>query len=235
MSKEWFDQPDTPLTEEEVCHLEAHGQTLRRQSGHVFIQHGERTDFLLLIRKGYVEIVSGEPEEKIVAIRGPGEMIGEMAPILQEPRSGTVVALDEVEVLHISASEWQRFLAGHPRALYAQYVATIRRYGELTTKFVESDLIVEMKLAKALIRLAESGVGKKIGGDVVLRFSQDQLAKYIGSSQVAVKKVLKVFKEQGAVTTGRQAVTITDLDVLGKIANSYATTSIRGSDVGTSE
>lgn len=202
--------------------LESIGRVINRPAGHIFIIQGEETDFALLIRKGHVKVVVGKPP-RIVAIRGPGEIVGEMAAIRQKPRSASIIALDEVEVLHLPAGDWLRFLYEHPRAMHAQLVAVDERLDQATRKIVESDLAIEQRLAKALVELVDSGVGRRGADGVVLRFSQQDLATLTGASLDSAKKIIRTLKEGRLIGTGRQTLVIRDVAALGEIADGNRT------------
>lgn len=202
--------------------LEPLGRVINRSAGHLFFSEGEGTDFALLIRKGHVKVVMGKPP-RIVAIRGHGEIVGEMAALRQKPRSASVIALDEVEVLHLPAVEWLRFLYEHPRAMHAQLVAADERLDQATRKIVESDLAIEQRLAKALVELADSGVGAPSKDGVVLRFSQQDLATLTGASLDSIKKIIRTLKDGKLIGTGRQTLLIHDVAALGEIADGNRT------------
>src|SRR5262245_39645231 len=178
------------------------GSTLRRPEGHTFMREGEKGDFVLLIRKGHVKVVTGNPS-RIVAILGPNEIIGEMGVVRHKQRSASVIAWDDVEVLHLSDAEWLRFLYAYPRAMHAQLVAADDRVEQATRKLTESDLATERRLAKALVELVDRGLAKRIDDTLNLRLSQKDLASLTGSSIEAVKKIVKIFKENGIIDTGR--------------------------------
>jgi len=210
------------LCAEELVELESFGQTLHRPAGHIFIREGEETDFALLIQKGHVKVVVGKPP-RTVAIRCNGEMVGEMAAVRRRPRSASVIALDDVQVLRLPADEWLKFLYKNPRAMHAQLLAVDERLEQATRKIVDSDLAVEQRLAKALIELVESGIGEPNEGSVVLRFSQQDLATLTGSSLDSVKKIVRAFKNSRIIGTGRQTTIVLDLAFLRKIADGKLT------------
>jgi CRP/FNR family cyclic AMP-dependent transcriptional regulator len=217
-----FSQGTPLLTEEELLVLESVGRVINRPTGHIFISEGEDTDFALLIRKGHVKVAMGRPP-RIVAIRGHGEIVGEMAAIRQKPRSASIIALDDVEVLHLPAGEWLRFLYEHPRAMHAQLVAADERLDQATRKIVESDLAIEQRLAKALVELVDSGVGASSKDGVVLRFSQQDLATLTGASLDSVKKIIRTLKDGKLIGTGRQTLVVHDIAALVEIADGNRT------------
>ncbi|MGH3761771.1 Crp/Fnr family transcriptional regulator [Actinophytocola sp.] len=210
-------QGDWTLTEDEIFYLESVGTTLRRQAGHVFMREGEDGDFVLLIKKGHVQIIAGKPP-RIIAFRGPGETVGEMSIILGEPRTATVIAWEDVEVVHISAAELDRFLQDNRRAERALLITNIKRLAQATKMITDSDLAVERRVAKALVDLVERGLTKDADGASSVRMSQPDLASPTGASLVAVKKVVRVFKQHQLIDTGRQLLEIRDVTTLREIA-----------------
>jgi signal transduction histidine kinase len=84
--------------------------------GQVICREGELGDAMYLIRSGHAAIVKGSFEAPIVlACRGAGEFIGEMALLENLPRSASVVALDEVYLYHVTRDEFQRMLINSPK------------------------------------------------------------------------------------------------------------------------
>jgi CRP/FNR family cyclic AMP-dependent transcriptional regulator len=220
MEDSLYEQSLPLLTAEELADLEQIGHTIRRSAGNAFMLEGEYGDFALLIRKGHVKVVVGRPP-RIVAVRGPGDMVGEMAAIRRMPRSASIFAFDDVEALYLPATRWLQFLYDHPRAMHAQWAAQAERTDQATRKIVESELAVGQQLAKALSELADSGIGERTSeGAVELRLSQQDLAAMIGAKKLdSVKKVIRLLKAAGTIATSRQQITVLDLAVLRGIAN----------------
>ena len=51
-----------------------------------------------------------------------------------KPRTASVFAFDDVEVLYLPAEEWLRFLYKHPRAMHAQWATTAERTEQAVKK-----------------------------------------------------------------------------------------------------
>lgn len=219
-------QQGTPLLKsEELAALEPLGHTIRRPAGDTLFAEGEDTDFALLIRKGHVKIMAGQPP-RTVAIRHTGEIVGEMSAILEKPRTASVIAFDEVEALFIPGKTWLKFLFDYPRAMRAQLVAAEERLDQATRKIIESDLAIEQRLARVLTALIDDGLGTPTDDGALLRLGQQDLAALIGASKLdSVKKVIRMFRASGIVATGRQAITIRDRAALREIANGTTTAS----------
>ncbi len=213
-------------TDEELRELEEIGHAIRRSAGDPFFMAGEQGDFALLIKKGYVKVMSGSPP-RIVDVRGPGAVIGEMAVLGGKPRTASVVAFSDVEALYLPGARWLPFLYGHPRTMHALLVMTDDMADRAVMKSVESELAVERQLAKRVVELMDMGLGEHVSdGSVVLRVSQQDLASLIGAKKLdSVKKVIKQLKANGIVNTGRQVIRIVQPGRFRQIADGDYTVS----------
>jgi CRP/FNR family cyclic AMP-dependent transcriptional regulator len=210
------------LTEDERSDLEAIGHPIRYTRGSIVLGEGEETDYALLIRKGHVKVTLG-PEDRIVAIRGPGEIVGEMASILREPRSASVFAITDVEAVHLPARTWLEFLYAHPRVMHAILQQTSKRLREATTKQADLGYLgLEQRLAKALVEL-ETKIGQPAPDGRSIHLSQTELAGLVGTSRETISQLMRALRHRGIVGTGRQKITIHDLETLHKIANGEST------------
>jgi len=226
MDDQLYEQHLPLLTDEELAELEEIGHTIHRSGGHPFFLEGDQGDFALLIKKGHVKAMRGRPP-RIIDIRGPGEIVGEMAVIRRKPRMASIIAFDDVEALYLPGARWLRFLYDHPRAMHALLAMTDDMADRATMKNVESELAIEQQLAKRVIELTDCGLGEPADdGAVVLRLSQHDLATLIGTKKLdSVKKVIRLLKAAGIVDTGRQVITILKLAALREVADGNLTVS----------
>jgi HEAT repeat protein len=84
--------------------------------GEILAQQGDPGDTAHLIVSGEVSIVvrRGKDSAKPVAVRGPGEVIGEMALIASRPRMASLVAKGPVRVLTIARRQFEALLRERP-------------------------------------------------------------------------------------------------------------------------
>jgi CRP/FNR family transcriptional regulator, cyclic AMP receptor protein len=197
--------------------LEAVGHPIRYPRGSILFGEGEETDFALLIRKGYVKIAVGS-KERIVGIRGPEEVVGELAAIEEQPRSASVYAMTDVEALYVSGSEWRKFLSDHVSVMHSLIILLAQRLRESTRKQVESgSLALERRVAMNLLELASMMGDKGVDGTVI-GISQAELAGLVGTSRETVSQVMRQLRQRGIALTGRQKITICDKGKLSKIS-----------------
>lgn len=214
------------IADDELPELEGIGHAIHRSAGHPFFLEGEEGDFALLIKKGHVKAVRGRPP-RIIDVRGPGAIVGEMAVIRRKPRMASIIAFDDVEALYLPGARWLQFLYGHPRAMHALLAMTDDMADRATKKNIESDLAIEQQLAKRVIELTDFGLGEHDDdGAVILRLSQQDLAALIGAKKLdSVKKVIRQLKAAAIVDTGRQVIKLLELDALHDIADGNLTVS----------
>ncbi|MEM9469703.1 MAG: EAL domain-containing protein, partial [Pseudomonadota bacterium] len=78
--------------------------------GDTIMSQGQRGDHAFMIESGRVEILLEKDNGLVqrVGTRGPGTIIGEMALIDDEPRTATIKALEECELLEVNREEFNR-------------------------------------------------------------------------------------------------------------------------------
>ena len=75
--------------------------------GGSIVKEGDTGDALFIIVKGHARV---EVKGRAIAQLGPGDTVGEMAVLDSEPRSATVTAVDDVEVLRIDSDAFYEIL-----------------------------------------------------------------------------------------------------------------------------
>jgi class 3 adenylate cyclase len=86
--------------------------------GATLMQEGEQADHVVVILSGWTKIsVHEHGRERIVARRGPGQLIGERGALQVSVRSASVVALETVQALTVLTKDFAAFISNHPRVL----------------------------------------------------------------------------------------------------------------------
>ncbi len=114
------------------------------KSGDVIMTQGTQGDCAYIIENGKVEIVlvGEEGEEQSFGTRGPGAMIGEMALVDNAPRTATVRALEDCELLEISKDDFTRRLDNADPVLKMTTQVILTRYRDT---LVRADISGENK------------------------------------------------------------------------------------------
>jgi CRP/FNR family cyclic AMP-dependent transcriptional regulator len=206
------------VDEGDRAELEQVGNPIRYSRGNLLFGEGEETDFALLIRKGYVKITVGSPD-KIVGIRGPGEVVGEMAAIEGSPRSASVYAMTDIDALFIPATAWRHFLETHASAALNLVALMSKRLREATRKQVaQGNLAIERRIAMSLIDLGERIGEPADPATTRLDITQNELAGLTGTSRETVSQIVGQLRDRGIVRTGRQRISICNADELARLA-----------------
>jgi CRP/FNR family cyclic AMP-dependent transcriptional regulator len=202
------------------------GAGCRFQPGEFLLREGERSDHVLLLTHGRVKLTSRAENgyAVVLGIRGPGDLVGEMAGLDSHPRSATVVALDPVLARIISGSDFRDFI-DHERgagiALAELIASRLRAANRRRLEF--GAFPVRRRLALVLLDLDRwHGVSASDDGncrDIDLALSQADLAGLVGSSLESAAKAIRDLARQGIIRTRRRHVTILDRSALGKLTD----------------
>ena len=95
-------------------------------SGEVLFRQGDVGDSLYIIMSGQLKIflTNGDGQETILASRGPGDAIGEMALLTDEPRSASVQATENTSLLVITKNDFDQLLEDNP-ALAKDFIKVV--------------------------------------------------------------------------------------------------------------
>lgn len=103
-------------TEREVLRSLASWRTFA--AGARIMEEGERADHVMVILGGEVEIrLHVDGTERVVAVRGRGQLVGERAALKVSVRSATVVAREMVWALVVQTKDFAAFISAHRRVL----------------------------------------------------------------------------------------------------------------------
>jgi CRP/FNR family transcriptional regulator, cyclic AMP receptor protein len=210
------------LTESEAEDLRSIGRPRSYGAGVTLFHHGDDLGPVIVLLGGRVKVAapSSAGREVIVAVRGPGDLLGEMSAIDGEPRSATVTTLEPVDALLVAGSTFAAFLERRPRValVILRTVAERLRYADAQqADFATHDVVgrVAHRLVELCERFGEPGEGRI---EVEIPLSQEELAAWTGASRVAVSKSLQLLRSLRILETGRRHVTVLDLDALRRRA-----------------
>jgi len=100
--------------------------------GAVLAREGDAGDRLYVIVAGSVRVVAGA-DQRVIARRGAGEAIGEMAVVTAQPRIAGLVCEGDVRVLAIARREFEAILRDRPQVALAIIRVLSARLAELQT------------------------------------------------------------------------------------------------------
>lgn len=190
-------------------------------AGAVIFGEGDRSRSVLVLTSGRVKIVAAAPggHDAVLNVCGPGDIIGEIAAVDGIPRSAAVIALEAVTALWLSADRFTRILDQHPDlsvVLMKVITARLRRADVRRIEF--GDRTTSARIAGLLVDFADRyGVAHADGVRIALRISQQDIAGLISASRESVARALRVLREEGVISTGRQRVIVHRMNELRRL------------------
>ena len=104
------------LTLSERQSLSAAARPVTFRAGTFICRQGERADHVLIIKSGWTRVFTEHMDGiRVIAERGPGDLVGERAVMMVRWRSATVVALEDVHALQVPDESFTIFLHAYPR------------------------------------------------------------------------------------------------------------------------
>lgn len=194
----------------------------RYPKGEALFNEGNRSERIMILLEGRAKVARATEDgrEALLALRGPGDLLGEMSAFDGEPHSASATALEDCEVLVLTTEEFTAFLEEHPHAAVTLLTMVTRRLRDADAKradFLAYD--AESRVARGLVELADR-FGEPTNGGVRIRvsLSQEELGGWLGASRESVSKALQIMRARRWIETHRREITVRDLDALRRRA-----------------
>ena len=131
------------LSDEQIAQLCASSRRVRAKPGDLLIREGEEGDALLIVLSGELEVTKHDGGREIaLATRKAGEILGEMSLLEQWPRTASVRALTDGELIEVDAAAFRKVLEASPAI-----ATTILRTMAGRLRSTEASLMQREKLA----------------------------------------------------------------------------------------
>src|SRR5262245_8355370 len=177
------------------------------KAGGVLFAAGAAGDGCYRLDKGLLKAVvtSTTGEERIVAILGPGAVVGELAMIDRMLRSASVVALRDSILRFISREAYEKRVVAYPETKQALLEILAFRLRQADEELAAATFLsVKARVARALLELAEF-VGTRSGPQCIVldeKISHADLAAMAGVARENVSRVLSEWRRRNLVLTG---------------------------------
>ncbi len=182
----------------------------------IIISEGDESNSLYILLTGKVRVFTSDNNGKEVTllVQKPISYFGELALLSKEPRSASVLSLENCQCAVIARSDFNLWLTSHPevaRCLIEDLTSTIRR---LTTKVKLMALSnVYERTTQALMDMAYQE------GDIFVISSkptQQELANLVGASREMVNKIMKELSKGGYIEMEDKS-----MKIMRKLPNSW--------------
>jgi CRP/FNR family transcriptional regulator, cyclic AMP receptor protein len=194
------------------------GMSRAYRPGQVMLREGFPGEAVIIIFRGLARVVAlaEDGREILLAFRGRGDLVGEMAVLSGAARSATVVAATEVQGQLIRAAPFIAFLERSPSVanrVSDTMAGKLRAANQRRLEF--GAYPAECRVARVLAEIALAH-GHSEGGTLRIgrEITQADLASLAVASVRTVEKVLRAFEFDGVVLRRRRDLIVTDLAAL---------------------
>ncbi len=173
----------------------------RYRRSEIIVEFGKKSNALFILLTGRARVLTADSRgrEVILAVLQPGDYVGEMSLIDNEPHSATVRAEVQTDMLILGRAEFARCLPENSSLSYAIMRGLVNRLRSAARQ-IESQalLVVSGRVARTLLEMAEQDGDQRI---IRNKVSRQDLAKIVGASREMVSRVMKDLEERGMVQT----------------------------------
>ena len=210
------------LTRDEQDTLSRLGLPRDYPAGTIICHQGDPTTHVFCLMAGLVKIVSSTTDghQIVLALRGEGDIVGEVAGETTGRRNATIQAVDDVRALIVPYSKFDPFLQSSPGAGRAYRHVVTERWNDADTMLRSRAVTTgAQRLARRLLDLAER-YGRPVDGRtrLAMPLTQDELASLVGTSRATVTRAFANWRKRGFIRTGQRHITILDETGLLKVA-----------------
>lgn len=190
--------------------------------GDRMLQQGQDGQWVLLLVAGRAKVVYAAPDgtEVLLAVRGPGDVLGEFAMQDAGPRSATVQALEMCTAFLVTARAFREFVRRHAREseLNRYVMAKVRESTAHTWRLTARR--PEAQLAELLLAVvAAAGPDHPRPCEVLM--SQEELARGLGLARSSITPILADWKHRGLIEIGRSRLCVLHPDALADLLTSH--------------
>jgi CRP-like cAMP-binding protein len=183
----------------------ANAKPVKLSADEVLFLTGDPGDGCYRLEEGLLKVSMDSPSgaERILAILGPGAIVGDMAMIDGRPRSASVSALRDCRLSFVSRAAFEAIATKNPE-IYKHLLSLLAARLRDTDQVVAagSFLPVKGRVARALLDLAKAFGNDVGGGRIVIRqkLSQSDVAAMAGIARENVSRILNEWMRLKLVT-----------------------------------
>lgn len=186
--------PDQTLSE-----LASHAKKNSFHKHSFIISEGDETSSLYILLSGKVRVFSSDVHGKEVTllIQTAASYFGELALLSNEPRSASVVALENTTCAIISQVDFKRWLSNHPDVAFGliqDLAGTVRRLTDKVRQLALSNVY-----ERTIQTIQEMAIKE---GDIFVinkKPTQQELANMVGASREMINKIMKELTKGGYI------------------------------------
>jgi len=207
-----FKEVGTDILSDVVTHCQ-HRELL---AGETLFEQDSEPDAMYFLADGQIHIVRHYPSgtEVILATEVPYYVIGELSMLANLPRTGSVVAVSNCDLLRVSRSAVEEISRTHPDVPFRAMKHLGERLYKLNLRVRESAIgNVMARIASVLLLLSNEQ-----NGNVISLINHTRLARATALDTDVVIQMMKKWSQEGILSMTGQNLSIHDIDALKNIA-----------------
>ncbi|SFZ78050.1 Crp/Fnr family transcriptional regulator [Chitinimonas taiwanensis] len=179
------------LSDDELSHVEASAAARTFAKGAIIITEGEAGSSMFLLMQGRVKVYVSDSngKEYVLAVLGPGEYVGELALLDDEPRTASVETEEQSTFLVIQKEDFLTLMRNHPQIQFKVLVNLVRRTRQLTEAV--KNLALRDVYTRVRILFEDLAVEREGQYMVEEPMTQQAIADRVGSSREMVARIMK--------------------------------------------
>jgi CRP/FNR family cyclic AMP-dependent transcriptional regulator len=163
-----------------------------------------------------VRTFSADGEEAVMAVLGPGDLIGEMAVLSSGVRTADVVALTRLTAVKLRAAGYRELLFNDAGLALALARMLAQRLTALNRRFLLRGADATTRLLATLLKLALTCSRGQDPQALIPPLAQRELAAIAGLSRETTSRTFAQLRDRGIVIGDPQGMRIADLQALKK-------------------
>lgn len=205
--------------------LFATGQRIELGVKENLFQEGECAQKCFLVLSGNLKLtkLSDQGKEIIIRYIGPSEMAAIISVMKEKTYPVTAVAIKPTEIIAWKRDAFRHLMYQYPDIALNMLDMVIDRIGDVQHRYFElSCEMVEQRIARTLIRLSQQA-GKNVqdGIYIDMPLTRQDIADFCGTTIYTASRLLNMWQKRGLIQCSRKSLTIMDLLMVIKIAESH--------------
>lgn len=193
-----------------------HCQRMELPAGETLFEQDSEPDAMYFLEAGQIHIVRhyASGYEVILATEVPYYVIGELSMLANQPRTGSVVAVGNCDLIRVSHDAIEEISRQHPGVPFNALKHLGKRLYKLNLRVRENAIgNVRARIASVLLLLSNEQ-----NGEIQGLINLNRLARATAIDTDVVEHLMKDWSSDGILSMDGQSVTIHDTDKLKNIA-----------------
>lgn len=200
------------FSDEQIDILSKVGIVKKFTKGYLIVNQDDPGDTLYIVISGHVKVslLNEDGKEIVLSLMKEGDFFGELSLLDDEPRSASIIAIEDAVLFLVTRRQFYQLIASHPvilRKVIKEICTRLRRADEKIKSLAFFD--VYERTIRVLQQLArDHGIKTKNGIEVLHAPTHQELSTMVGTSRETITRIIKVLKKDRSLVLykGRKVV-----------------------------